>query len=74
MLQMPNCLDNWLTEGGEFVSLMRRPPLHFPEIHFHLRLSKAQGRVRQEGLGKLIQIIHIIGSLTSDLPACGMVA
>jgi hypothetical protein len=25
MLRIPRCLDNWLTDGGEVVSLMRRP-------------------------------------------------
>jgi hypothetical protein len=29
--------------------------------------------VRPEGLGKLIKIIHLIGSRTRDLPACSIV-
>jgi hypothetical protein len=31
MLRIPNCLDNWLTDGGEVVSLTRRPLLYYPE-------------------------------------------
>jgi hypothetical protein len=31
-------------------------------------MSKSQGLVRLEGLGKLIKIIHLIGSRTRDLP------
>jgi hypothetical protein len=33
-------------------------------------LSKPQGLVRPEGLGKLIKIVHLIGSRTRDLPVC----
>jgi hypothetical protein len=34
------------------------------------RVSKPQGLVRPEGFGKLIKIIHLIGSRTRDLPIC----
>jgi hypothetical protein len=40
--------------------------------HFCYRLSKPQGLVRLEGLGKLIKIIHLIGSRTCDLPVCNI--
>jgi hypothetical protein len=33
-------------------------------IHFCLKLSKPHGPARQEGLGKLIKIIHLIGYRT----------
>jgi hypothetical protein len=35
-------------------------------------LSKPQGLVLPDGLGKLKQIIHPIGSGTRDLPACSI--
>jgi hypothetical protein len=35
-------------------------------------MSKPQGLVRPEGLGKLIKIINLIGSRTHDLPACSI--
>jgi hypothetical protein len=38
--------------------------------HFCQRLSKSLAPVRPKGLGKLIKIIHLIRSLTRDLPAC----
>jgi hypothetical protein len=42
--------------------------------HFCWSLSKRQGLVRPEGLGKLKKkSIHLIGSQTRDLPACSMV-
>jgi hypothetical protein len=40
--------------------------------HFCQRLSKHQDLVRPEGLGKLIKIIHLIGSRTHDLPVCNI--
>jgi hypothetical protein len=40
--------------------------------HFCQRLSKPQGLVRPEGLGKLLKI-HFIGSRTCDLPVCSIV-
>jgi hypothetical protein len=40
--------------------------------HFCLWLSKPQGLVQPEGLGKLIKIIHLIGSRTRDLPVCNI--
>jgi hypothetical protein len=40
--------------------------------HFCYRLSKPQGLVRPEGLGKLIKILHLIRSRTRDLEACNI--
>jgi hypothetical protein len=44
--------------------------------HFRQRLSKPQGPVRLEELGKLKKKkkIHLIGSRTRDLPACSIVS
>jgi hypothetical protein len=79
MLSIPHGLDNWLTDGGKVVSLTRRQPRYSPETllpssgtHFCQRLSKPQGLVRPEGLGKLITIFHLIGSRTRDLPTCSI--
>jgi hypothetical protein len=64
-----------LTDGGEAVTFKYRPrstiQKHFPSAsgnHFCYRLSKAQGLVRLEALGKLIQFSYVIGSRTRDLP------
>jgi hypothetical protein len=61
MLRIPHCLDNRLIDGGKAVSPTHPP--HFTPLkhfyfsvsgtHFCLRLSKPQGVVRPEGLGKL---------------------
>jgi hypothetical protein len=40
--------------------------------HFCYRLSKPQGLVRPEELGKFIKIIHLIGPRTRDLPVCNI--
>jgi hypothetical protein len=59
MLRIPHCLDSQLTDGGKVVSpthqLYLTPQKHFSAsgIHFCQRLSKPQGLVRPEGLGKL---------------------
>jgi hypothetical protein len=67
MLRIPHCLDNWLTDGGKVVSPTRRP--HFTHqkhyfsasgTQFCYRLSKLQGPVRPEGLGKLKKLICLI--------------
>jgi hypothetical protein len=59
MLRILHCLDNRLTDGGEIVSPTHRPR-STPQKHFsgsgtHLckRLSKHQGLVLSEELGKL---------------------
>jgi hypothetical protein len=44
--RLPYCLDSRLTNGGEVVSLTRRPPFtprKIPGIHFYQRLSRPQG-------------------------------
>jgi hypothetical protein len=59
MLRIPHCLDNRLTDGGDVVNLTYRPHStprkHYfsaSGTHFCYRLSKPQGLVRPEGLGK----------------------
>jgi hypothetical protein len=82
MLRIPPCLDTRLTDGGKVVILTQRPrstpQKHFSTYctHFCYRLSKLQGPVRLEGLGKLKKkkkLIHLIGSRIRDLPACSVV-
>jgi hypothetical protein len=41
--------------------------------HFSYRLSKPQGLVRPEGLGKLKKFIHLIGTRTRDFLAYSIV-
>jgi hypothetical protein len=46
MLSLPHFLDNQLTDGGQIVSLMHRPPFtprKIPGTHFCQRLSQHQG-------------------------------
>jgi hypothetical protein len=40
--------------------------------HFCPRLSKTQDLVRLRGLGKLLNIIHLVGCRTVDLPSCSV--
>jgi hypothetical protein len=63
MLRIPHCLDNRLTDGGKVVSPTHRPGStllkHYfsaYDTHFCERLSKPQGLVRPEELGKLNKI------------------
>jgi hypothetical protein len=66
MLRIPHYLDNRLTDGGRVVS--RAHPQHFtPQKHYYFpvcgthfceRLSKPQGLVRPEGLGKFKNSPH----------------
>jgi hypothetical protein len=80
MLRIPHCLDSRLTDGGKVVRPKHRlrsiPQKHYFsafDSHFCYRLSESQGLVRPQGLGKLRNFIHLIGSRTSDLPACSLV-
>jgi hypothetical protein len=80
MLTIPHCLDNRLTDGSKVVSpmhwLQSTPQKHYFSVsgtHFSQRLSKPQGLVLPEGLGKFKKLIHLIGSRTCDLRACSRV-
>jgi hypothetical protein len=78
MFRIPRCLEDRLTDGGMVVSPTHRPrstrQKYFSAYgtHFCYRLSKPQGLVRQEGLGKLRKYINLIGSRIIDLPACSI--
>jgi hypothetical protein len=64
MLRIPNCLDNRLTDGDMVVSLTHRQRctpqkryyFYVSGTHFCYKLSKPQGLVRPEGLGKFKKI------------------
>jgi hypothetical protein len=80
MLRIPRRLDSQLTDGDEVFSLTSGPPIWSPKrnfsvavIHFYHRLSRHQGLMLAEGLGKLIKTIHLIGFRTRDLPAFSLV-
>jgi hypothetical protein len=45
-------LDNWLTDGGDVVSLMRQPPLP-KEDSMSLFLIEFESTIKLEGLGEL---------------------
>jgi hypothetical protein len=60
MLRIPHYLDNRLTDSGNVVG-PKHPPHFTPQKHYYYvsgthfcwRLSKPQGLVRPEGLGKI---------------------
>jgi hypothetical protein len=64
MLRIPHCLDNRLIDGGKVVGPKNLPQFtpqkryyfNVSGTHFCLRLSKPQGLVRLEGLGKFKKI------------------
>jgi hypothetical protein len=80
MLRIPHCLDNQLTDGGKVVdsthwqrSTSQKHDFSAFDTHFCQRLSKPQGQVQPEGLGKVKKINDLIGSRTRDLPICSIV-
>jgi hypothetical protein len=59
--RLPHFLDNRLTDGGEIVSLRRRPPFGPQEYSWYSFMLEAEstprGIVRLEGLGQLKNVI-----------------
>jgi hypothetical protein len=79
MLRIPHCLDNRLADGGK-VDSPTHPPHLTPQKHYYFYvsgthfcwgLSKPQGLVRPEGLGKFKS--RLVGYRIRDLPACSIV-
>jgi hypothetical protein len=69
-------LDNRLTDGGEVVSLTRRPPFasrKIPGTHFCQRLSRSQGHCEAGRIKPIEKSNYLIGNRTCDLPACNIV-
>jgi hypothetical protein len=78
MSRITHCLDNQLTDEGEFASLAHRP-LSTPKKHvcfclmlISVRLGETQGTVRLEELDKFVKIIHHIVSRTCVFPGCSI--
>jgi hypothetical protein len=74
-VEAPTFSDIRLTDGGKVVSPTSRPlftPRKIPGIHFCSRLSRLQGIVPLEGLGKFKQSTSP-GTRTGNLPACSIV-
>jgi hypothetical protein len=72
--RLPHFLTNELTDGGEIVSLTRRPHFTFrkiPSTHFCYRLSRPQDCSSAER--KLKNSSDLIGNGTRDLSACSIV-
>jgi hypothetical protein len=70
MLRIPHCLDIRLRDGGKVVS-PKHPPRFIPQKHYYFyvsgthfcsRLSKPQGLVRPEGLGKFKKSPHRVSN------------
>jgi hypothetical protein len=57
MLRTAHCVDSWLTDGGEVVSLLRRvsalPPRNIHGIHLSCRPIPPKGNSGAGGLVKL---------------------
>jgi hypothetical protein len=75
MLRIPHSLDNRLTDGGEVVSLTHWPrsaqhkhSFSASGTHFCYRMSKLQGPVRPEGLGK-VKNIHLPHQVSNPRPS-----
>jgi hypothetical protein len=71
--RFPHFLDNQLTDGGEVVSLTRRPPLsarRVPAAHFCERLRRPQGHSVAGRIRSTEKSSDLIGNRTRDLPAC----
>jgi hypothetical protein len=74
--RLPHFLNYRLTDGGEVVSLTRRPPFtrkKIPGTHFCWSLSRPQGHSAAGRIMSIENSNHLIGNRTRDLPACSTV-
>jgi hypothetical protein len=62
-------LDNRLTDGGEVVSLTRRPP----GTHFCYRQDRSQGHNAAGRIRSIEKSNDLIGNRTHDFPTCSIV-
>jgi hypothetical protein len=76
MLRLPYFLKNRLTDGGEVVSLMYRPPftpMKIPGTYFCSKLSLLQGLRAAGRIRSIEKYNYLIGNRTCDLLACSIV-
>jgi hypothetical protein len=75
--RLPHFLDNRLTDGGEVVSLMRRPAFTPQEDSWYSFLLEAgstpQGHSAAGRIRSIKKSNDLIGNRTRDLPACSIV-
>jgi hypothetical protein len=72
MSRFPHFLDNRLKDGGEVVSLTRRPSFasrKIPSTHFRYRLSRPQGYSAAGRITSTEKSNDLIGNRTRDLPS-----
>jgi hypothetical protein len=70
-------LDSRLTDGGEVVSITRRPPFiprKIPGTHFCQRLSRPQGHIAAGRIRLIEKSNDHIGTQSRDLPARSIVS
>jgi hypothetical protein len=75
MLRLPQFLDDWLTVGGEVVSLVLQPPFtdrKIPGTHFCQRLSRPQGHSVAGRIRSIEKSNGFTGNRTHNLPACSI--
>jgi hypothetical protein len=76
MSRIPHCLDARLTNGGEIISLTRRPrftPQKDPLVLIYIRgRVNPRATVRLEGLGKFEKSNDLIWNRNHDLPVCSL--
>jgi hypothetical protein len=73
---LSHLLDNRLTDDGEFVSLMRRPPFtprKHPVTHFCSNLSRFQGHSTAGRIMSIEISSDLIENRTRDLSVCSTV-
>jgi hypothetical protein len=74
--RLPHFLESRLIDGGEVVSLTRRPPFtprKIPDTHFCSRLSRPQGHNTAGRIRSIEKSNDLIGNGNRDLPACSIV-
>jgi hypothetical protein len=65
--RLPHFLDNWLTDGGDFI------PRKIPGTHFCQRLSRPQGNSTAGRFRSIEKSNDLIGNQTRTLLACTIV-
>jgi hypothetical protein len=75
--RLPHLLDNRLTDGGEVVSLTRRPAALYPQedswYSFLLEAESPQGHSAAGRIRSFEKSSDLVGNRTRDLPACSTV-